>query len=265
MTLGVERFGDVIRLRMTSAGSRMARMNVSAYVVRGVMIDTGFHRARRALLEAVRALGVRGAILTHWHEDHAGNVQALGEAGVAILAREDTLATLRARPWIRLYRRLIWGHPPALTAQVAAFDTEGLEGLHTPGHSPDHQVVWDARTRTVFSGDLWLGVHASILHEAEDPYRIVDSLRVARALEPERMFDAHRGEIVRPTAAIDAKIEWMLETLDTVARRLNEGWSEGEIVRRLLGGEAPAAYVSGGDYSRRNFVRAVRRRLGTGG
>lgn len=261
MTLSIERFGDVIRLRMTSVGSRMARMDVSAYVVRGVMVDSGFHRARRELLQAVRTLGVRGAIITHWHEDHAGNVQALGQAGVAVVAREDTLATLRARPWIRLYRRLIWGHPPALTLATAPFDADGLEGVHTPGHSPDHQIVWDAETGTLFSGDLWLGVRASILHEAEDPYRIVESLRVARALGPVRMFDAHRGAVTNPVAAIDARIEWMLETLDSVERRLNEGWSEESIVRRILGGEAPAAYVSGGDYARRNFVRAVRRRL----
>jgi glyoxylase-like metal-dependent hydrolase (beta-lactamase superfamily II) len=243
----------------------MARIDVCAYVVRGVMIDAGFHRARRRLLEAVRGLGVRGAIITHWHEDHAGNVQALADAGVPVLARPDTIATLRARPSIRLYRRLIWGHPPRLTSRTVVFDEAGLRGVHTPGHAPDHQIVWDARTRTIFSGDLWLGVRASILHEAEDPYQIVESLRVARALQPERMFDAHRGEVANPIAAIDAKIEWLLETLDVVARRLNEGWSEREIVRRILGGEAPAAHVSGGDYSRGNFVRAVRRRLAAGG
>ena len=239
----------------------MVSMDVSAYVIRGVMIDSGFHRARRELMDAVRAFDVRGTIITHCHEDHAGNVQALAAAGMPILAREDTIATLRARPRIRPYRRLIWGHPPALTSPLVSFDTEGLEGVHTPGHSTDHQVVWDARTRTLFSGDLWLGRRASILHASEDPYRIVESLRVARALEPARMFDAHRGEVMNPVAAIDAKIDWMLETLEAVRQRLEQGWSENAIVRRLLGGEALAGYVSGRDYSRRNLVRAVRRCL----
>jgi hypothetical protein len=43
---------------------------------------------------------------------------------------------------------------------------------------------------------------------------------------------------------------------------VREGWSDRDIVRRVLGGEESAAYVSGGEYSRRNFARAVRRHVG---
>ena len=261
MPLYVEQLGDVTRLRMTSAGSRAAGMDVSAYVVRGVMIDTGFHHARRVLRDAVASLGVRGVMVTHWHEDHAGNVAMLAAAGIPIIARQETEATLRTRPPIRLYRRMIWGHPPALSTPLIAFDSGALDVVHTPGHSSDHQVVWDRETGTLFSGDLWLGVHARILHRAEDPYRIIESLRVVRALEPRRMFDAHRGPVMRPIAAIDAKIDWMSQTIDTIERRVRERWSDHEIVRRVLGGEERAAYVSGGEYSRRNFALAVRRRL----
>ena len=116
MTLAVERFGDVTRLRMSSIGSRAVGMDVSAYVVRGVMIDSGFHRARRELLTAVDAFDVRGAIITHWHEDHAGNVHALAAAGLPILARPDTTDILRAPPHIRLYRRVRWGVPRPVCA-----------------------------------------------------------------------------------------------------------------------------------------------------
>jgi glyoxylase-like metal-dependent hydrolase (beta-lactamase superfamily II) len=265
VTLDVERIGDVLRLRMTSVGSRAVGMDVSAYVVRGVMIDCGFHRARQELLAAVRSHGVRGAILTHWHEDHAGNAQALAATGLPVLARDDTTAILRDPPNIRLYRRVCWGAPPALATAFTNFDTDGLMSVHTPGHSTDHQVVWDATTRTLFSGDLWLGVRARILHATEDPYRIVESLRVARALEPERMLDAHRGLVTDAVAAIDAKIDWLSEMLATIAERMRSGWSDVDILQRLLGGEELAGYVSGGDYSRRNLVRAVRRGLASAG
>jgi glyoxylase-like metal-dependent hydrolase (beta-lactamase superfamily II) len=260
VTLRLERFGDVVRLRMSSVGSRAAGMDVSAYVVRGIMVDAGFHRARHDLLAAVKTLGVRGTIITHWHEDHAGNVQALAEAGVPILAREDTTGILRAPPRIQLYRRVCWGIPPALSTRLTELDVSGLACVHTPGHSTDHQVVWDAESRTLFSGDLWLGVRARILHATEDPYRIVESLRDARALAPERMFDAHRGFVENPVAAIDAKIDWLSETMATIAQMVRTGASDDEILRRVLGGEELAGYVSAGDYSRRNLVKAVRRR-----
>jgi glyoxylase-like metal-dependent hydrolase (beta-lactamase superfamily II) len=170
---------------------------------------------------------------------------------------------LRQRPEIQLYRRVFWGNPPALAASVAAFDPLGLECVHTPGHSTDHQVVWDPETRTLFSGDLWLGVRARVLHSTEDPYMLLESLRRASALEPVRMFDAHRGLVDRPVAALDAKVRWLGDTLGEIARRVTEGWSDRAIVRRVLGGEEIAAVVSFGDYARRNLVRAVRRNMST--
>jgi endoribonuclease LACTB2 len=261
VTLRVEEYGDVRRVRMTSVGGRVAGIDVSAYVARGVMIDTGFHRARRTLVDATAALGVRGVIVTHWHEDHAGNVTALARRGLPILMRGETDAVLRERPDIQLYRRAIWGRPPRLDSVVAAFEAEKFVCVHTPGHSEDHQVVWDAATGTLYSGDLWLGVRSRTLHSSEDPYAIVESLRRTVTLEPQRMFDAHRGLVEHPTAALTAKADWLGEMLETIARRVGEGWTDAQIVSRLLGGEDRVAVVSRGDYSRVNLVKAVKRKI----
>jgi endoribonuclease LACTB2 len=261
MSLRVERHGDVLQLRMTSAGGRAVGLGVSTYIMNGVMVDAGFPRARRELLAAVRLLDVRGVVITHWHEDHAGNAPALAANGVAISARDETLSILRSRPGIQSYRRVIWGWTPRLAAERPTFEPEGLELIHTPGHSPDHQVVWDSRTRTLFSGDLWLGVRARVIHYDEDPYQIIESLRVVLALEPARMFDAHRGMVLDPVEAIRAKIDWLGSTLTEIEQRVERGWSDREIVRRVLGGEEAAALISSGSYSRRNLVQAARRRL----
>lgn len=260
MPLIVERYGDVQRLRMSSLASRAAGLDVSAYVVRGVMIDTGFHHRRREMAGAVRSIGVVGAIVTHWHEDHAGNASLLARLGVPLSLRPDTAHTLRERPFTPLYRRAVWGHPPRMPA-VTPFDDSDFDRVHTPGHTPDHQVVFDRQTGTLFSGDLWLGVRARVLHSSEDPYVIVESLRIAEALAPDRMFDAHRGLVELPRVALLAKAEWLTEMLGELERRILEGWSDAEIVRRTLGGEERAAVVSGGDYSRRNLVKAVRRHM----
>jgi len=235
---------------------------VSAYVIRGVMIDTGFHRVRDEIADAVRSLNVGAAMITHWHEDHAGNVALLADLRIPMILREDTESILRSRPFIQFYRRFVWGHPPALDMRVDRFDSGSLESIHTPGHSVDHQVVWDRETGTLFSGDLWLGVRARILHAQEDPYRIVESLKQIRVLEPARMFDAHRGRVKSPVAAIDAKIAWLADTLGTIERRIAEGWSDSEIVKKMLDGEEIAAVLSRGEYARRNLVRAVRARTG---
>lgn len=263
MTLVVERFGDVTRLRMSSAGSRAVSLDVSAYIFRGIMVDTGFPRVRQELAEAVRSLDVQCAIVTHWHEDHAGNVPMLAESRVPMLLRADTEAILRACPDIQLYRRAVWGRPEALTTSISAFEPGAIDRIHTPGHSTDHQVVWDRESGTLFSGDLWLGIRARIFHASEDPYQIVESLRAIRALSPARMFDAHRGPVERPIAAIDAKISWLSDTIGTIERRVAEGWNDARIVKQILDGEEIAALLSRGEYARRNLVRAIRSRLRT--
>ena len=261
MTTRVEQFGDVRRLRMSSVGGRLVGIDVSAYVVRGVMIDTGFHRVRDEVTSAIASLDVEGVIVTHWHEDHAGNVAALARLGMPICLAPGTESTLRAQPEIQLYRRSIWGRPPALESPIVPFVPSGFECVHTPGHSDDHHVVWDAETGTLFSGDLWLAIRSRVLHSSEDPYEIVASLRRAAALSPSRMFDAHRGLVENPVAALNAKADWLGEMMEAIAREIAEGRGDREIVNRLLEGEYRSAYISAGDYSRRNLVKAVRRRV----
>ena len=261
MTLQLERYDDgVVRLRLQSPAGRATGYDVSAYVVRDIMVDTGFHRARQEVSRALDSLGVRGAIVTHWHEDHAGNVELLASRGISLLLREDTAAILRRRPPVRLYRRLVWGHPPPLRSPVRPLDPGPLEVIPTPGHSPDHQVVWDPTSDTVFTGDLWLGVRSRVMHSAENPYEIIESLRLVLERRPARLFDAHRGAIANPVTALQAKIDWLSETIGEIERRLTAGWSDRAIVRRVLGGEEFAAVISRGEYARRNLVKAIRSR-----
>jgi hypothetical protein len=78
------------------------------------------------------------------------------------------------------------------------------------------------------------------------------------------MFDAHRGLVAPAIDALDRKIDWLSATLTTIESRIGSGDDDATIVRRVLGGEDLAALVSRGGYSRRNLVRAVRRRLGAG-
>jgi glyoxylase-like metal-dependent hydrolase (beta-lactamase superfamily II) len=262
----IQRHGDVERIRLASWGSRIAGMDVSAYLVDGILVDTGFPRARRALARFLDERSVIGAMLTHYHEDHAGNAELLASRGIPLFMHSITLERLRAPAAIRAYRRVVWGTPRAITSLPSGPpDRTRLQFVFAPGHSPDHQIVWDAARATLFSGDLWLGVHARVMHSAENPYRILESLRAAMALQPARMFDAHRGQVRDPVTALGAKISYLEETIGAIEEKIATGWSDHVILRAVLGGDEPVAIASRGEYSRINFVRAVRRQLSAGG
>src|SRR5919202_872567 len=255
----LEEYGDVTRVHMFTPVSRSIGYSVSAYLVRGTLIDVGFPAVGRefaALLDRVRPQGV---LITHHHEDHAGNVELAARRAFPIAAAEQTLAALRTPEPIGLYRRVIWGTPAALATPVRRFESDALTLVHTPGHSHDHHVVWDAERETVFSGDLFLGVKVRVAHPGEDPRQLARSLRAVAALKPKRMFDAHRGLVPEPADALLAKAHWLEATIAAVETRIARGWRDRPIARDVLGREELTHYVSLGKMSRINFVRAVRR------
>jgi len=254
-----ERYGDVTRFEMVSPVSRLMGYSASAYLVRGALIDCGFSAVRADVAQLLDRERPRGVVITHHHEDHAGNAELVARAGIPIAAGATTLAALRDPEPIRLYRRLTWGSTPPLRTDVVRFEPDDLELIAAPGHSRDHHVVWDAATGTLFGGDLYLGVKVRIAHPGEDPRLLAQTLRALAALSPGRLFDAHRGYVPDSAPLLRAKADWVDETVAAIEQRIHAGASDASIVRDLFGGESLPGYLSGGDYSRANFVRAVRR------
>ena len=253
----VSRYDDVQRLRMWTRRSESVGYDVSAYLVKSILVDTGFRHAATELDGTLVELRPRAVVVKHWHEDHAGNAATLAASRMPLWISDYTERKLRERPQLKLYRHWTWGRPLALRGVFNRSDANPLEVIPMPGHSPDHHVVFDPQTATLFSADLWLGVKVRLMGATENPYEIVDSLTKAIALEPRRMFDAHRGPVEDPVDALSAKRAWLQDTIGTIERRLDAGDSERRIVRALLGGEERTALVSQGEYSRRNLVRVV--------
>jgi ribonuclease/clavin/mitogillin len=253
------RHDDVTRLRFWTRRSAAVGYDVSVYVVGDVLIDTGFPHVRRDLEAAVRELRPVGAIVTHWHEDHAGNAPTLAPS-LPLWMPPYTEMKLRERQQVKFYRHFTWGRPRPLLANVIPFDTGDLQCIATPGHSPDHHVVFDPRTGTLFSADLWLGVRVRVVGSSENPYEIIESLDRAIALNPARMFDAHRGLVNKPVMALRAKKGWLQDVVGSIERLIDAGQSDAQILKAVLGGEESTALVSQGEYARRNLVRAVRRK-----
>ena len=260
-TVRPEPHGDVTRLRLSHWRSRLVGYEVSAYLYRGTLIDTGFPAAAREVAALARERRVKAAALTHHHEDHSGGVAALAAAGVPLVMADATERALRELTRIPLYRRVTWGSPapiPSSPLPRAELPT-ALTLLHTPGHCADHHVVWDAERGVLFGGDLFLGVKVRVAHPQEDPQALVRSLRAMAALEPAELYDGHRGRVEHPAAALRAKADWNAEMIDAIERKIAAGWEDAAIRDALLGGESFSGRLSGGEYARINFVRAVRK------
>jgi glyoxylase-like metal-dependent hydrolase (beta-lactamase superfamily II) len=260
--LSIERCGpDVVRLAMSTAAGRAAGYGVSAYVTRGVLIDTGCPALADAVDTWARGARLHGVLLTHAHEDHAGNVDRLIAQRIPVGAAPRTLAMVARPAPVGPYRQVVWGRPRAVPEiiHVPVLEEPALRLIPTPGHSPDHHIVWDAERATVFAGDLYLGGRVRDVRPDENPRALAASLRTVLDLEPETMYCAHRGPVPEPTAALVRKAEWLAEMMGRIESLIQAGWSDRAITREVFGREHTVYYLSGGDFARLNFVRAVRR------
>jgi ribonuclease/clavin/mitogillin len=265
--LRIEQYGDVTRVHMTTWRGRLVGYDVSAYLTRDVLVDTGFAHVSGDFSRFLDVTKVRGVIVTHWHEDHAGNAALTAARGVPLAIAPETLAQLAgsAAASVRFYRRFVWGVAPPVRSPVSPFDNEELRTIHAPGHTADHYVVWDADRSTLFSGDLFLGVKVRATFPDEEPRQLITTIRRVAAMRPERMFDAHRGLVRDPTNALLAKADWLDETIAQMDKRIDDGWSDRAIRDDVLGRENAVGAISGGEYSKLTMVRAVRRTRATGG
>lgn len=255
--------GPVREIRMTSLAGRVLGYKVSAFVHDGVLIDTGFPRAERWLGAHLDARSVRGAILTHWHEDHSGNLALLVERGLQVAVRPRTLQLLPRTHALPRYRQLVWGAARPVTKVPEPVDHR-FELVPTPGHTEDHVAVWDPAGRIVFLGDLFLGVRACLMHPGEDPYALLDSVERVIALGPKEAFCAHRGRLHDPVATLSARARWLDRAIREVERLVDNDWEDGAAAFLALGTDRYVRAFTGGELSKRHFVAGVRAELARG-
>jgi glyoxylase-like metal-dependent hydrolase (beta-lactamase superfamily II) len=258
-------YGDIRYFQMARTVFGRAIYWTGVYVVDGLLVDSGPPNLASEVRRLVGELRIRQCVTTHHHEDHAGNHALLRDqlhitplvhsAGLARLAHPD--------PRPLLYRRLAWGvadaAPAAAVGQWLTTPRFRFRVIHTPGHAPDHIVLYEPERGWLFSGDLYLAPKLRYLRADEDVYAMIDSLRRAIALEPRVVLCQHRGRVTDGAARLQRKLEFLTELGERIHALHRRGLGEAEIARALPGSDLLWRVWTGGDFSKRNFVRAFLR------
>ncbi|MBM4351181.1 MAG: MBL fold metallo-hydrolase [Deltaproteobacteria bacterium] len=259
--------GPVSSIHMTSRILGIPVFKVHAFYVDGLLIDTGFTRCRKGFLKVCDELPeIDTVVNTHHHEDHTGNNFWITEKyGILPLAHSRTTSYMKSPSrWIRLYRRFVWGTP--LPSKMAKVDSEVRTKNHrfliipTPGHSDDHICLYEPNENWLFSGDLFLDEEVRYTREDEDVYALLDSLKRIASLQPIKMFCSFSGAIEKPAEALQKKIDFLEGLRDKVENGLREGLSSQEIQKRLLGSGDRFRFISGGQISKENTIKAFLRK-----
>ena len=258
--------GPITRIRLARTFAGRVLYSVCAYVVDGVLIDTGPPATAAELVDWLRGRAPRLVVNTHYHEDHTGGNAAVQQAfGVPVLAPAGSLARLADFYRLPFYRALVWGQPRNVTvAPLPAVLEAGryrFEVVPTPGHAPDHVCLFEREQGWLFSGDLFIHERVTYTRDVEDVWQHIASLRRVLALAPRLLLCSHAALIYDPQNAIRTKIAFW-ESLAERARALQEqGLPLRAIRSRLLGREGWMTYLSRGDFSKKNMIRALLKKV----
>jgi glyoxylase-like metal-dependent hydrolase (beta-lactamase superfamily II) len=177
----LEALGD--DLYAIDTGFERPRFDAAYLIVdagRAAFVDTGTNHAVPRLLAALPALGLDAAavdwvIPTHVHLDHAGGagllMQSLPRARMAVHPRGErhmvdpgALYAGASAVYGEAEMARSYGVPVGVEAErittthdgmTLTLGTRVLEFIDTPGHARHHHCVWDARSRTWFTGDTF--------------------------------------------------------------------------------------------------------------
>jgi glyoxylase-like metal-dependent hydrolase (beta-lactamase superfamily II) len=246
----------------------MLGMHVSAYLVDGVLIDTGFAYVREPLVRVLDGHTIDAICCTHSHEDHTGNAAVLAaDRGCQVYLRNPQLLWEEGVRRLAPYRRFWWGavEPFAPVEMPDEIETGGrvLRVIPTPGHSQTHVALFEEETGDVFTGDLFVSPGATAVLIWGDPWQEARSLRRVAALEPRRMLTGHGRIVEEPGRALELRAERIEKAARKAVRLSEEGVPPRTIVRRVFPKgrlkDRLFEWLTSREFSRLNFVRrAVR-------
>jgi cyclase len=132
-----------------------------------VLVDTQFAPLNAKILAAVRAAGgsdVKYVINTHWHGDHTGGNEPLGQAGALIIAHDNVLARMSTEQFMAAFNQRV-PPSPAVARPVVTFPTRTtfrlngdvvqivhVENAHTDGDS----IVHFTNANVIHTGDTYM-------------------------------------------------------------------------------------------------------------
>ncbi len=257
-------FEDIIQIRMSREFDGKPLFWVAAYLVDGLLIDTGCTYTAEELAGFLEKHPPEVAVNTHFHEDHVGANHLIQQRfGAEILAHPDSVPLISQKPFLYPYQQLVWGYPEPTRVvpipEIIRTKRFSFEVIETPGHSVGHVALFERSRGWCFTGDMYPGRAIRTIRPEENIHAIVSSLK--------RVQDLGAGRLVLLTS-IGRIIEKGHEALDDFFSYISdlerkaidlqkEGASVEEIISGLFGGEDPRSLNTNGQYTTENLIRSI--------
>ena len=260
-------FGPVQSLQMGVGYFAPPPVKVHAFLVDGLLIDTGPPKLEKELLAWLEDKPFQQAFITHHHEDHSGNVNGLhrqfqrpifGSAACSRLVQGQVRTSIP--------QLIYWGRP-RYTNKVQPY-TQNL--LHTehhqfqlipiPGHADDQVALFEPQQGWLFSADAFVHPYIKYYMRYESMRQQINSLQKLIALDFEQLFCCHTPLMKGGKKQLQQKLAYLQNYYAQVVHWHHKGCSPREIMAQMQQKERWGQYLlSGGYMAAINMVKAVLR------
>lgn len=260
----VSEFEEVTRIKMSLEVEGKPLYWVAAYLVDGLLIDTGSTHTATELVGFLEGRPLVMVVNTHYHEDHVGANHLIKERfGVRILAHPDSVGLTNRVPELSPYQEYVWGYPePSETeplGEVVETPRFRFDVIETGGHSEGHVALFERDRGWCFSGDIFITERPKVIRADEDAAGLIASMSKLAALPSDRLvLFTSMGKIIPDGREALLSCADYFEGLGMeIASLADEGLSPAAIRERIFGEGSSLAALTGGHFSTDNLVGSL--------
>ena len=251
---------DGILMAKCTANVPSNPMSVYSFNVDGILIDTGSSSLVNEFKPYFDQADFDAIYLTHFHEDHVGNVSYLQQQSNTPTFIHQMSTHLTTKPFrIPTYRQAVWGECKPFTSQALGDSFTSRhhtwEVVETPGHTKDHVAFYNRDLGAMFTGDLFITPKVKLVLVDENILETLDSLKKLQAYDFNDMYCCHAGHVKDAKKWIQLKIDYLEQLQGKVLDLAQQGKDVHEITAQLFPNTYPIIAVSNTEWSPLHMIR----------
>lgn len=215
-------------------------LSVYCYKIDDILIDSAQRNCEQKVLKTFQNDEINKILLTHWHEDHSGNAEALANFhNAGIYAPRQCLHHLKDGFGMLPYERVLFGKIRPITHEILPFPAEIISENHrlipvfTPGHSEDHTVFVEKDQGWLFAADLFVGVEIRFFRKGEKFWSQIESFKRILKYDFDVIFCGHHPRLKNGKDWMQRKLQYFEDFGGRVKQLHDRGLSVKEIMREM--------------------------------
>ena len=263
--LKYRKFADVELFRFGYALIGKPWFNVYCFIFDKVLIDTAQAHCKEKVRATFKEKPIERILLTHFHEDHSGNVAILAvEHQAEVFAHSITQEKIKKGFDLYPYERVLFGYVKPYQSHIHNFPDiietphHQLLPIYTPGHSDDHTVFLEPNKGWLFSGDLFVGIKIRVFRKGEKFWRQIESFKKVLEYDFDMLFCGHHPRLKDGKQQLQAKLQYFEDFGGNARNFHRKGLSVPEIMQAMqLSENHLMRILLSNDVSVRNMVEAA--------